>query len=52
VIVNPKTVRKIMRLHGLHGLPGLPRRMLGAGLAGGHLRRSGRVRISSYFRTL
>jgi putative transposase len=26
VIVNPKTVRKIMRLHGLHGLPGLSKR--------------------------
>jgi putative transposase len=26
VIVNPKTVRKIMRLHGLHGLPGLGKR--------------------------
>jgi putative transposase len=26
VIVNRKTVRKIMRLHGLHGLPGLSKR--------------------------
>jgi putative transposase len=26
VIVNPKTVRKIMRLHGLHGLPGMGKR--------------------------
>jgi hypothetical protein len=25
VIVNPKTVRKIMRMHGLHGLPGSPK---------------------------
>jgi hypothetical protein len=30
----------------------LPRRKLDAGLAGGCLRRSGRVRISSYFRSL
>jgi hypothetical protein len=30
----------------------LPRRNLDAGLAGGRLRRSGAVRISSYFRSL
>jgi hypothetical protein len=32
--------------------PRVPRRNLTAGLAGGHLPRSGAVRISSYFRTL
>jgi hypothetical protein len=32
--------------------PDIPRRNLDAGLAGGRLRRSGGVRISSYFRTL
>ena len=26
MIVNPKTIRKIMRLHGLHGLPGMGKR--------------------------
>jgi hypothetical protein len=30
----------------------LPRRNLDAGLAGGRLRRSGTIRISSYFRSL
>jgi trehalose 6-phosphate synthase len=39
--------------HGMYGLAlDLPRRKPDAGLAGGHLPRSGRARISSYFRSL
>jgi hypothetical protein len=36
----------------IRGFLVLPRRNLDSGLAGGRLRRSGAVRISSYFRTL
>jgi predicted ATPase len=43
-----------LRLQGilLARITALPRRKLNAGLAGGHLPRSGTVRISSYFRSL